>query len=105
MSRTLPSKRTRRWRVSRRDNGLLLSPAEFDAIDDWDENYSYELINGVLVVNPVPGPAEVDPNEELGVACGTTDERIVAISTILCPNGTWRLPTAPRDLDRAGPTG
>lgn len=58
--------RTRRPAIGRKDNGLFVSPEEFDAIDDYDENYSYELINRVFVVNPMPSHFERDPNEELG---------------------------------------
>jgi Uma2 family endonuclease len=47
-------------------NGALMSPEEFDAVDEYDDNYRYELIRGVLVVNPVPLPMETGPNEELG---------------------------------------
>jgi Uma2 family endonuclease len=47
------------------DNGRLMTPAEFDAITDYDEDYRYELINGVLIVNAAPGPMETDPNGEL----------------------------------------
>ena len=47
-------------------NGMILTPEEFDAIEDYDDLYRYELIHGVLVVNPIPSEAEVDPNEELG---------------------------------------
>jgi Uma2 family endonuclease len=43
-----------------------MTPEEFDAIEDYDENYRYELINGVLIVNPMPSVFERDPNEELG---------------------------------------
>jgi Uma2 family endonuclease len=46
--------------------GLLMTPEEFDAIDDYDENYRYELVNGVLVVTPIPLAAETGPNEFLG---------------------------------------
>jgi hypothetical protein len=50
--------------------GLLMTPDEFDAITDYDDRYRYELIRGVLVVNPIPSEAEGDPNrqshEELG---------------------------------------
>lgn len=48
--------------------GILMTPEEFDAIQEgeYDENYRYELINGVLVVSPIPSEAEADPNEELG---------------------------------------
>src|SRR5439155_13482440 len=46
--------------------GALLTPEEFDAIGEWDENYRYELIHGVLVVTPIPSAEETGPNEELG---------------------------------------
>src|SRR6516162_7504899 len=46
--------------------GLLMTPEEFDAIEDYDENYHYELVNGVLVVNPIPLPQETGPNDFLG---------------------------------------
>jgi Uma2 family endonuclease len=47
-------------------NGALMTPEEFDAVQDYDECYVYELINGVVVVSPIPAEAEVDPNEDLG---------------------------------------
>ncbi len=46
--------------------GVRMTPEEFDAIEDWDENYRYELIHGVLVVSPPPLDAEVGQNEMLG---------------------------------------
>jgi Uma2 family endonuclease len=46
--------------------GTLMTPAEFDAVHEADENYVYELINGVLIVSPPPLESERDPNEELG---------------------------------------
>jgi Uma2 family endonuclease len=47
-------------------NGAQMTPEEFDAVEEYDEDYSYELAHGVLVVNPIPAEAEADPNEELG---------------------------------------
>jgi Uma2 family endonuclease len=47
-------------------NGMCMTPAEFDAVERYDDNYVYELIHGVLVVNPIPLESEVGPNEELG---------------------------------------
>jgi Uma2 family endonuclease len=47
-------------------NGLSMTPAEFDAVEEYDDLYRYELIHGVLVVNPIPSREERDPNEELG---------------------------------------
>lgn len=49
-------------------NGILMTPEEFDKADpdDFDELWDYELINGVLVVSPIPLEQEADPNEELG---------------------------------------
>ena len=46
-------------------NGVSLTPDEFDAAD-FEEGYSYELIRRVLVVNPIPSEAERDPIDELG---------------------------------------
>lgn len=48
------------------DNGIVLTPDEFDAIDDIDEEFQYELVHGVVIVTPIPSSAERDPNEELG---------------------------------------
>ena len=46
--------------------GTLMTPEEFDAVEEYDENYCYELINGVLVVTSLRMAEEMDPNEELG---------------------------------------
>ena len=46
--------------------GTYMAPDEFDAIEESNELYVYELINGVLVVNPPPGLGERGPNEMLG---------------------------------------
>jgi Uma2 family endonuclease len=49
-------------------NGILMSPEEFDAADleDFHEGWCYEIINGVLIVTPLPLLNESDPNKELG---------------------------------------
>lgn len=46
-------------------NGMLLDPWEFDTADG-EPGYRYELIRGILIVNPPPLEQERDPNEELG---------------------------------------
>jgi Uma2 family endonuclease len=53
-------------RIDASFNGTLLSPEEFDAIDDWDEDYEYELIRGVVIVNPIPSDGEVVSVDFLG---------------------------------------
>lgn len=53
-------------RLDQTSNGMLMSPEEFDAVTDYDDLYDYELIHGVVVVNPIPAEAEADPNEDLG---------------------------------------
>lgn len=45
--------------------GIPMTPQEFDRAE-FLEGYRYELINGVLVVSPIPSPQERDGNEELG---------------------------------------
>lgn len=52
--------------LGRDSNGLLMTPQEFDAVRRYDKKYVYELVNGVLVVNPIPLPEETGPNELLG---------------------------------------
>jgi Uma2 family endonuclease len=46
--------------------GTAMTPEEFDAVEEYDEEYCYELINGVLVVTPFPEAEEAAANEELG---------------------------------------
>lgn len=53
-------------RIGLESAGIRMTPEEFEAIEDFDEEYRYELVNGVLVVNAMPLPAESGPNELLG---------------------------------------
>src|SRR5690349_2459636 len=46
--------------------GLRMTPEEFDSIEEYDENYRYELVNGVVSVSPIPLPDETNPNDLLG---------------------------------------
>ena len=46
--------------------GILLSPEEFDAVEECDELYNYELVHGVLIVAPPPAIGERRPNDRLG---------------------------------------
>ena len=52
--------------VGPESNGMHMTPLEFDALQDWDENFRYELVNGVLIVVPPPGAGERIPNDVLG---------------------------------------
>jgi Uma2 family endonuclease len=67
---------TQRTRIGLRSAGITMTPEEFDALDpeDFDDNFRYELINGVLIVSPYPGIGERDPNEELGHLLRTYQE-------------------------------
>ncbi|MGD9855406.1 MAG: Uma2 family endonuclease [Planctomycetaceae bacterium] len=53
-------------RLNPEDNGLCMTPAEFDAVEDWDREYVFELVQGVVIVSPAPGPRERKPNDVLG---------------------------------------
>jgi Uma2 family endonuclease len=53
-------------RLNPEDNGLCMTPEEFDAIEDWDREYIFELVQGVVIVSPAPGSGERNPNDELG---------------------------------------
>ena len=67
--------------------GILLSPEEFDAIEDCDELYNYELVHGVLVVAPPPDIGERGPNDQLGYLLHSTKTIIPRelLSTAPCP--------------------
>src|SRR5438270_12965482 len=45
--------------------GIFLTPREFDQAD-FEEGWRYELIDGRLIVSPIPSEKESDANEELG---------------------------------------
>jgi Uma2 family endonuclease len=45
--------------------GARLTPRQYDRAE-FEEGWRYELINGVLVVSPIPCEQESDPNEDLG---------------------------------------
>ena len=57
---------TKSIRLSRRSNGMELSPEEFDAVTKWDPAYRYELVHGVVIVSPIPAEGEAAPVDELG---------------------------------------
>lgn len=58
-------RRRRKPVVGLESNGMRMTPEEFDAITECDENYQYELIHGVLVVTEVTAPEERGPNDLL----------------------------------------
>jgi len=58
-------RKTRRIKLTRSSNGMLMTPEEFDAVTDYDDLYDYELIHGVLIVSPPPAEAERGPYETL----------------------------------------
>ena len=47
-------------------NGIRMTADEFDSVTEFDEDFHYELIDGVLIVNAIPSPQERNPNDELG---------------------------------------
>ncbi len=46
-------------------NGMRMSRREFNSVEDCDERYRYELIQGVVVVSPPPLEGERGPNGRL----------------------------------------
>lgn len=47
-------------------NGMLMTPEEFDTAAEWDPDYRYELVNGVLIVSPPGDIGERGPSDLLG---------------------------------------
>jgi Uma2 family endonuclease len=59
------TRQKKKFVLGRHHNGMRMTPEEFDAITDYDDLYSYELINGVLVVNAFASLQERGPNDVL----------------------------------------
>ena len=57
---------SRSVRLGPDSNGMILIPEEFDLVTDYDDLYTYELIKGVVIVNPIPSEAESSANDLLG---------------------------------------
>jgi Uma2 family endonuclease len=57
--------KVRRLRLGPASAGRLLTLKEFDRAR-FRRGWRYELLNGVLVVSPIPSRQERHPNEELG---------------------------------------
>jgi Uma2 family endonuclease len=53
-------------RLDHASNGMLMTPEEFDAVEDAERGFRYELIRGVVIVSPPPDEGQRGPNEELG---------------------------------------
>ena len=68
MSHSTAPRRTMTTRIGPGSAGIPMTPEEFDTLpfEAWDDRYRYELIRGVLVVTPIAGGGEADPNEEFG---------------------------------------
>jgi Uma2 family endonuclease len=84
-------------------NGMLMTPEEFDAIEDWQEGYQYELVHGVLIVNPPPSVGELNPNDELGYWLRSYRDRHPQGAALddTTPEFTIRTSTGRRRTDRA----
>lgn len=82
--------------------GTLMTPAEFDEVEEYDEDYAYELIHGVLVVSPTPAESERGPNEMLGywlISYKEHHPQGAALDGTL-PEHYIRTPTSRRRADR-----
>ena len=77
----------RLFRVTPAMAGVRISPGEFDNVREWDEDYDYELVQGVLVVVPPVSEAERDRTNCWAIGCWFTRSGIPwAILWIsLCP--------------------
>ena len=82
--------------------GILLSPAELDAVEECDELYNYELVHGVLVVAPPPAAGERRPNDQLGyLLLSYKDQRPQgAALDLTLPEHLIRTPDSRRRADR-----
>lgn len=89
-------------RLSLESAGWIMTPEEFDAVSDWDDQYRYELIRGVLVVTPFASIAETEPNDDLGHLLRTYRETHPLGSSLdrTAPEQYIRVPDGRRRADR-----
>jgi Uma2 family endonuclease len=87
--------------------GILLSPEEFDAVEECDELYNYELVHGVLIVAPPPAIGERGPNDQLGHLLRSYKEHHPqgAALDLTVPEHLIRTPDSRRRADRVIWTG
>lgn len=87
--------------------GMRMSPEEFDSVCEWDEDYDYELVQGVLVVVPPVSEGERGPNELLGYWLLSYQERHPqgASLDLTLPESMIQTPDCRRRADRAIWTG
>lgn len=99
---TLTTTRTQRGGIGFESAGIRLTPGEFDAITEYDELYRYELIDGVLVVNPIPSETQADPNDELGHMLRSYQEQHPqgGALDLTLPERYIHLPNSRRQADR-----
>lgn len=57
-------------RLDADSNGMSMTVEEFDAVDDYDPEYRYELIRGVVIVTPIPNEPHEASGDELGYLLG-----------------------------------
>ena len=76
-----------------------MTPAEFDAVTEYDDEYRYELIRGVLIVNAIPSARHeltIDrlgrllQNYELDHPNGSAIDRTLPGRYVRVPNGNRR---------------
>jgi Uma2 family endonuclease len=91
----------RHW-IDATSAGITMTPEEFDAIEDADELYRYELVRGVLVVCEFHAAAETDAGEELGHLLWRYKENHAngAVIDAMLPRWYVRTATSRRFADR-----
>jgi Uma2 family endonuclease len=87
--------------------GIRLSPEEFDAVEEYDELYNYELVHGVLIVAPLPAVGERRPNDRLGYLLQYYQDHHPqgAALDLTLPEHLIRMPDSRRRADRVMWTG
>ena len=87
--------------------GIRLSPEEFDAVEECDDRYNYELVHGVLIMAPPPDVGERRPNDRLGYLLQSYQDHHPQGSTLdlTLPEHLIRTPDSRRRADRVIWTG
>jgi len=87
--------------------GIRLSPEEFDAVEECDDRFNYELVHGVLIVASPPDVGERRPNDRLGYLLQSYQDHHPQGSALdlTLPEHLIRTPDSRRRADRVIWTG
>ncbi len=87
-------------RLGPESNGMHMTREEFDAVEAWDERFRYELVNGVVLVRPIPPATERVKSDVLNYLLRSFMERWPGVIDEALPTQEVETPAGVRLCDQ-----